>query len=52
MITFKMIIVITLFLIYSMFILGGTVYLIGWKDWNVWWMILSISLLPNFDKNK
>ena len=41
----KAIAVLTLMIIWGMFVLGGTVYLIQWHNWSAWWMLLAILLL-------
>lgn len=28
-------------LLFMAFVLAGTVWLIGWHDWSVWWMLFS-----------
>ena len=32
-------------LVWNVFVLGGTVYLVGWQGWSAWWIVLAIALL-------
>jgi hypothetical protein len=32
-------------LIWNIFILSGTVYLIEFRGWNAWWIVLAILML-------
>ena len=43
----KGIAVLTLMIVWGMFVLGGTVYLIEYHNWSAWWMLLAILLLGN-----
>lgn len=35
----------TFCLIWNIFVLGGSVYLVGWQGWNPWWLLATIVLL-------
>ena len=37
-------------MIYNLILLGGTVYLVGWQDWNAWWFLLTVILLASGNK--
>lgn len=34
-------------LIFWSFLLIGTVYLVGWKDWSGWWFLLTLALMSS-----
>jgi len=34
--------------LYNMTILAGAVWLIGWNDWNPWWMLFAGLCLVQF----
>jgi hypothetical protein len=34
--------------LYNMTILAGAIWLIGWCDWNPWWMLLAVCLQVSF----
>jgi hypothetical protein len=44
----KELVAIFLVLLYNLIILGGTVYLVGEKDWSPWWFLLSVLLMTGF----
>lgn len=31
-------------LVFDAAVLAGTVYLIGWKEWSPWWMVLAVFM--------
>lgn len=39
-----------LIICYNITILGSTVYLIEFHDWNPWWMLLAVGLLATSRK--
>ena len=32
---------------YNLFLLVGTVYLVGWQGWSAWWFLLTVILLAS-----
>ena len=32
-------------IIWGIFVLGGTAYLVGWHGWSPWWFALAVILL-------
>ena len=43
----KDVVAIFLIVMYNLTLLTGTVYLIAERDWNPWWMLLTMFLLGN-----
>ena len=33
--------------VYNLIILAGTVYLVGWQNWNPWWFLFAACCLSN-----
>lgn len=46
----KDLLAIFLVIVYNLTLLTGTVYLIAERDWNPWWMMLTIFLLGNYKR--
>jgi len=38
-------------LVWDLSIIVGTFYLIGWKGFSPWWILLALVLLENFKEN-
>ncbi len=38
-------------LIWNTFLLSGTVYMIGWKHWSPWWILIVFALVMTHKEN-
>ena len=33
---------------YNIIILAGTVYLVGWQNWNPWWFLFAMACMASY----
>ena len=48
----KDVLAILLMVVYNLTILGGTVYLIQFYEWNPWWILLAVLICVNYKTRK
>ncbi len=39
-------------LLYNLLMIAGFVYLIGWRSWSPWWMLLALTLMCSINTKK